>query len=228
MEYLLLLLTALWLGLVTSFSPCNLPVSVAAVSFIAGHATGKRGMLLSGVLYTAGRCVTYAIIAFLIGWAIFNIPDASIFLSLYMNKVLGIILMLVGMHLLQLLPVSLPAVSIPDYFLQRAGGKGVLGSLLTGMILALAFCPVATALYFGSLIPMVLKMQGSFVLPVAFGIGTGLPVLLFSAVLAGGAQYLYRAGDRFSRMGHYIKIFTGVIIFLIGIYYVLKYLLIVI
>lgn len=228
MEYLLLLLTALWLGLVTSFSPCALPVSVAALSFIANNGAGKKDMILSGALYIAGRCITYTVIAFLIVWAVFKIPDASIFLSLYINKVLGIIFIMVGMHLLKLFPVNLPAVSIPDFVLKRAGGKGALGPLFTGMVLALAFCPVATALFFGSLLPMVLKTQANFALPVAFGIGTGLPVLIFSALLAGGAHYLNSAGERFSHFGNYIKSFTGVIIFLIGIYYVLKYLFMVI
>ncbi|PIX47848.1 MAG: cytochrome C biogenesis protein, partial [Armatimonadetes bacterium CG_4_8_14_3_um_filter_66_20] len=50
---------ALWLGVLTSISPCPLASNVAAISFVARDLTQPRRVLLSGLLYTLGRTVAY-------------------------------------------------------------------------------------------------------------------------------------------------------------------------
>jgi hypothetical protein len=42
--------------------------------------------------------------------------------------------------------------------------------------------PVSAALFFGGLIPIAVKAQSGLALPLIYGIGTGLPVLLFAFV----------------------------------------------
>ena len=66
--------------------------------------------------------------------------------------------------------------------------KGYVGSLLLGMLFALAFCPYSGVLFFGVLIPMVLKSNESLLLPPLFALGTGLPVIVFSFILAFSAK----------------------------------------
>ena len=47
-------LTAVWLGILTSISPCPLATNVAAMSFIGKELSSPRRVLLTGVLYTLG------------------------------------------------------------------------------------------------------------------------------------------------------------------------------
>ena len=62
--------------------------------------------------------------------------------------------------------------------------KGVWGSLLLGMLFAMAFCPTSGVLYFGMLIPMSAQATGGYLLPFVFAFATGLPVILVAWLLA--------------------------------------------
>lgn len=220
---LIILLSALWLGILTSISPCPLASNIAAVSFISQRITHKKIVFLSGALYTIGRSITYIAIGFLIVKALVDIPVLSGFLQKYMNKILGIVLILTGMILLELLPISLPSLSVSRKATKRLTEGGVLGALFLGILFALAFCPVSAALFFGGLIPAAIKAQSGFTLPIVYGVGTGLPVLLFAVLVSTGTEYVSKFYHRVTRLDFYTKKATGIIFILVGIYYVLLY-----
>jgi cytochrome c biogenesis protein CcdA len=71
-----------------------------------------------------------------------------------------------------------------ERFTEKFENKGLLGSFLIGVIFALAFCPYSGALYFGMLIPMTISSVDGLYLPIIFAFGTGLPVVLFTYLLA--------------------------------------------
>jgi cytochrome c-type biogenesis protein len=220
---LLFLASAIWLGILTSVSPCPLASNIAAVSFISRKFTQKNTVLLSGILYTIGRSLTYIVLGVLIVKTLVDIPVLSDFLQRYVNKILGIVLILVGMVLLDLLRIPLTLPSISDNVAEKLVDKGALGSLPLGILFALAFCPVSAALFFGGLIPIAVKAQSGIGLPLIYGIGTALPVLLFAFLVAAGAGYINNLYYRITRVEFYTKKVTGIIFILIGIYYALAY-----
>ena len=217
------LFTAIWLGILTSVSPCPLATNIAAVSFISRRITQRNIVFLSGVLYTLGRSLTYVVLGVLIVKTLVDVPILSDFLQRYINKILGIVLILIGMILLDLLriPLSLPSVS--ENIAKKLADKGALGSLPLGILFALAFCPVSAALFFGGLIPLAVKAQSGIGLPLIYGIGTGLPVLLFAFLVAAGTGYINNLYYRITRIEFYTKKVTGIIFILVGIYYTLAY-----
>jgi cytochrome c biogenesis protein CcdA len=220
---LIFLASAIWLGILTSVSPCPLASNIAAVSFISRKATQRNTVFLSGILYTLGRSLTYIVLGVLIVKTLVDVPILSDFLQRYINKILGIVLILIGMVLLELLriPLSLPPVS--EDIAKKLVDKGALGSLPLGILFALAFCPVSAALFFGGLIPIAVKAQSGITLPMIYGIGTGLPVLLFAFVIATGTGYINNLYHRITRVEFYTKKGTGVIFVVVGIYYALAY-----
>src|SRR4030043_413044 len=125
---LFFLASAVWLGILTSVSPCPLATNIAAVSFISRRITQKNTVFLSGILYTLGRSLTYIVLGVLIVKTLVDVPILSDFLQRYVNKFLGIVLILVGMVLLDLLriPLSLPSVS--ENITKKLIDKGSLGS----------------------------------------------------------------------------------------------------
>jgi cytochrome c-type biogenesis protein len=217
------LATAVWLGILTSVSPCPLATNIAAVSFISRRIAQRNTVFLSGILYTLGRSLTYIVIGVLIVKTLVDIPVLSDFLQRYINKILGIVLILVGMVLLDLLrlPLSLPSVS--EDAAKKLIERGAFGSLFLGMLFALAFCPVSAALFFGGLIPIAVKAQSGIGLPMIYGIGTALPVLLFAFLVAAGTAYINNLYHRVTRVEFYTKKVTGIIFILVGIYYALAY-----
>ncbi len=170
--------TALWLGILTSISPCPLATNIAAVSYIARRIDRPRLVLLSAFTYSLGRAVAYAAVSAVVVLGLLSVPGVSQFLQRYMNKLLGPLLVLVGMYLLGLLisfGVSTTAGS--DELRKKAAEGGVLGAALLGALFALSFCPVSAALFFGSLVPLSLQHGSKVVLPVVYGLGTALPVV---------------------------------------------------
>ncbi|MFA4918422.1 MAG: aromatic aminobenezylarsenical efflux permease ArsG family transporter [Thermodesulfovibrionales bacterium] len=225
MEDFLLASSALWLGMLTSVSPCPLATNIAAVSFISHRLTQRKVVFLSGILYTFGRSLTYIVIGVLIVKTLVDVPILSDFLQRYVNKILGIVLILVGMVLLDLLriPLSLPSVS--ENVAKKLIEKGVFGSLLLGILFALAFCPVSAALFFGGLIPIAVTAKSGIWFPLIYGIGTGLPVLLFAILVSTGTELVNRVYHGIARLEVYSKIVTGIVFIVVGIYYVLSHIL---
>ncbi len=215
--------TALWLGILCAISPCPLATNVAAISFVSFHVTDKKRVLLSGILYTLGRSAVYVVISILVVQAMVNTPWLSNFLQNDFNKIMGILLILVGLILLDIWKIDLPGFSPSQDLQERLDKAGMIGSFLLGGLFALAFCPVSAALFFGSLIPLAIQARSSIGYPLVFGIGTALPVIVFAVLIALGSGYVTRFYRGISRIEVIAKRATGVIFIAIGVYYVLTY-----
>jgi len=216
--------SALWLGILTSVSPCPLATNIAALSWIARTLSSPRQVLLTGVAYTVGRTVAYVALAALLTGSLLAIPDVSFWLELHMNKLLGPVLILVGLVLLGLVPLRLPGLSLGVGLEKRLGGAGLWGAGALGLVLALSFCPVSAALFFGSLLPLTLKSGSTLGLPLLYGLGTAAPVFFFGLLVALGARWVSRAFDRLAQAEKWARRITGVVFLLVGLRFCLNYL----
>lgn len=215
--------TALWLGILTSISPCPLATNIAAVSFIGKQLSRNRQMVISGLLYALGRMVAYVGLSSILVAGILSIPEVSNFLQKYMNKLLGPLLVIIGMFLLELVEFGFPSLFPGNRIKERAAKSGIWGSGLLGILFALSFCPISAALFFGSLIPLSVRYQSSFVLPSIYGIGSGLPVIVFAFLAAFGVRSVAAAFNRLTKIEWWVRRVTGIIFILTGIYYSLVY-----
>lgn len=224
MESLYLSITAaFWLGLLTSISPCPLATNIAAVSFIGKEVGNARRALVAGLLYTAGRCLTYAVLGMAFALTSLSAPLLSDFLQRRINSFLGPILILVGMVLLDLLKFQMGGSAWLEKLQGRVANLGLFGSLLLGALFAASFCPVSAALFFGSLIPLTIKAKSALLLPTIYGFATGLPLLAFSVLMVFGLSKLGSAYGSVASFEKYARIGTGVVFLLVGIYYSLVY-----
>ncbi len=215
--------SAVWLGILTSISPCPLATNIAAMSFIGKDLGSPLRVLLAGALYTIGRTIAYASLAALLLASVFAIPDVSFFLETYMSKLLGPILIIVGILLLDLVPIAFSASCVTGKLETRLRASGLAGAGLLGMLFALSFCPVSAALFFGSLIPLAVHHGSAVTLPSVYGIGTGLPVFVFAVLLALGAQRVGKAFHRLAAFEKWARKITAVIFIIIGIRFCLNY-----
>jgi cytochrome c biogenesis protein CcdA len=221
-DFLPAALSALWLGILTSISPCPLATNIAAVSFIGRRIGRTRVVLITGLLYTLGRILTYVLLGILIVTSVLSVPhEVSHLLQKYMNKILGPILIFVGMILLELINISLWGPGLSEKSQKRAESWGIFGAGLLGIVFALSFCPTSAALFFLSLIPLSVKFKSGFTLPALYGLGTGLPVLFFAVLIAFGAQSVGKAFNKLTQLEWWIRRITGVIFIVIGIYFCL-------
>lgn len=212
-------LSALWLGIMTSISPCALATNVATISFLAKKINHPSLVLVSGIAYTAGRTASYAALGFALIHSVLSIPQAAQFLQKYMMQALGPILIITGLVVLEVVKMRLPGLSLSEKHHYKLAQAGFTGAFLLGAVFALAFCPVSAALFFGSLIPLALNHKLGAMLPFVYGIGTGLPVLLFAVMISVGVSSLSRWFHKLTRLEYYMRIATGAIFVLAGLYY---------
>ncbi len=140
-----------------------------------------------------------------------------------MNKLLGPVLIIVGMVLLELIQLNISGSIVDEKVQAKAQRGGIWGAGLLGVVFALSFCPVSAALFFGSLIPLSIKYKSDFMLPALYGFGTGLPVFIFAVLMAFGARSIGKAFNKLTKFELWIRRGTGIIFILIGIYYCLVY-----
>ena len=215
------LVSAFWLGVLTSISPCPLATNIAAISFV-GRRVGSPGKVFSaGLLYTFGRALTYLVLGVLLVSSMLSAPSISHILQKYMNMLLGPLLIIVGMILLELISFNISGRGVSERMQKKVESLGVWGATLLGIVFALSFCPTSAALFFGSLLPLALKHESGIILPAVYGIATGLPVLVFAVLIAIGANKVAQVYNRIVAFERWARWITGVLFILIGIYYCL-------
>ena len=218
------LATALWLGILTSISPCPLATNIAAVSYISKRMSRTGLVFLSGIIYTFGRMLTYLILGILLVASLISVPELAYILQKHINQFLGPLLVITGIFLLGIIPLSFHGGGIREHMQKRVERYGVWGAGLLGIIFALSFCPVSAAIFFGSLIPLAVKHDSDIMMPLFYGLGTALPVFAFSLIIAFGARHLGKVFNRLSRFELRARHLTAVIFILVGVYYILIYL----
>jgi cytochrome c-type biogenesis protein len=211
--------SALWLGVLTSVSPCPLAANIAAMSYIGQEVGSRRRTLLAGLLYTIGRALSYAALAAVLVGGLLSIPDIALFLQAHMNRILGPLLVAVGLVLLDWVRLPGFGSQLYDRTGQRLVKAGLVGAMPLGVVLALAFCPVSAGLFFGGLIPLALEHRSSLWLPMLYGIGTGLPVVVFAVLVSAGLALAGSAFHRLQTVELWARRVTAMVVIVVGLYY---------
>jgi len=217
--YNLPVLTAFLIGILTSISPCPLATNITAIAYISKDIKTPRHTLLNGLFYTLGRGISYTILASLIYFGLSSFQIARIFQG-WGDKILGPILIVIGLIMFGIVKINFnnggEKIEKIKVWLSQ---KEYIGSLLLGVLFALAFCPYSGVLFFGVLIPLVLKSTESLLLPPIFALGTGLPVIVFSFLIAFSMQKVSKAFQIVQKVEKVMRYGVAVIFVGAGIYY---------
>ena len=220
-NYNIPILSAFVLGLMTSISPCPLATNITATAFISKNISNKKVVFLSGLVYSLGRAFSYTTIGLILffGASKFHVGR---FFQQNGEKFLGPLLIIVGLVMLNVIRLNfLGKSSFTEKLTDKLKGKGLFGSFLIGAIFALAFCPYSGALYFGMLIPMTISSVDGLYLPIVFALGTGLPVILFTYLLAFTAGSVGVFYNKISNIEKWMRKIAGVVFVITGVYYIL-------
>jgi len=215
-------ITAIVLGLMTAISPCPLATNISAIGFISRDIENRKRVFLNGLVYTLGRAISYTSIALALYFGA-NKMNISLLFQGWGEKLLGPMLIFIGLFMLNVIKISLPGISaLTDKIGEKSKGS-YWSTLLLGMLFALAFCPYSGVLYFAMLIPITVASASGLYLPILFAIATGLPIILFAWLLA------YAVGN-VSKMYNSIKTFelwfrrvVAVLFIGVGLYYIILF-----
>ena len=211
----MIFLSSLFLGILTSISPCPLATNIAAGSFIAKNISGPKLVLLNGVVYTLGRTLVYMLLSAVIVLGISSAPILSNGLQKYGIYLQIPLLILIGLVLLDIIKFNFKGFSVGQKSRKQISDLGLLGTFLLGCLFALMLCPVSAALFFGNLLQENTNPLSIFV----YGIGTGLPVLLFAFAIAFCVNKVAGLYNKISKAEVLLRKATGIIFILAGIYF---------
>jgi len=215
------ILAAFFLGLMTAISPCPLATNLASIAYISRNiSSSNRYTLWVGFIYTLGRMVAYTLIAFLIVFIGLNIQLISLELQRYGAYIIGPFLIVAGLIMLNLIRFDFSTKNNRiDSLQKKLSGNGLFGGFLLGMVFALTFCPLSAVLFFGMLIPLSLKTGDPVILPSLFAFGTGLPVIIFSFILAYSVSRLAQIINKVQIFEKYMRRLVSLIFIITGAYY---------
>lgn len=212
-------LTAFLIGILTSISPCPLATNITAVAFISKDINNPRNTILKGFIYTLGRGTTYMILSIIMYFGISSFQVSRIFEG-WGDKVLGVILISISLVMFGI--IKFPSVGKSEVLEKvklKIASKGNLGAFLLGMLFALAFCPYSGVLFFGVLTPLVLRTTEWILLPPLFALGTGLPVIIFSFLIAFSLQRVFKIFKVVSRIEKVVRYVVASTFLIVGVYY---------
>ena len=212
--------TALWLGILTAISPCPLATNIASISILAKNIESPIKTVLQGIIYTIGRSLSYIVLAVVIINSLVSTPVIIEYLDKYLNKTLGIILIILGMIISGIIKFNVNIKLANNSLIENLKKSGIIGVFLLGCIFALSFCPVSAGIYFGGLIPISIEANSKFILPIAYGLGTGLPVLIFAILVAFSTNLVGKIYHNINKIEQWFRKITGIIFIIAGIYHV--------
>ncbi|MCK5122855.1 MAG: sulfite exporter TauE/SafE family protein [Candidatus Pacebacteria bacterium] len=218
-SYNIPLLTAFLLGVLTSISPCPLATNITAIAYISREIKTVKNTLLNGFYYTLGRGISYTLLATLIYFGLSSFKISNIFQG-WGDKILGPILIIIGLIMFGIIKINIGSHNEKIEKLKEwLATKGYIGSLLLGILFALAFCPYSGVLFFGVLIPLILNSSESLFLPPIFALGTGLPVIIFSFLIAFSMQKVSQAFQIVQKVERVMRYAVASVFLISGVYY---------
>jgi cytochrome c-type biogenesis protein len=212
-------ITAMILGLMTAISPCPLATNISAIGFISRDLVNRKRVFINGLVYTLGRAISYTGLAVILFFGA-NKMNVSMLFQGWGEKLLGPLLIVIGLFMLNVIKINLPGVHKLTDKIGESGKGSYWSTLLLGMVFALAFCPYSGVLYFAMLIPMTIASASGLYLPVIFAIATGLPVILFAWLLAYAVGNVGKLYNHIKTFELWFRRVIAVLFIGVGIYYI--------
>lgn len=214
-------LTAFILGLLTAVSPCPLATNITAIGFISKDIESRNRTFMLGLLYTLGRIVSYSLLGALLIWMLrrgMDTFDLQSEVSQWGELLLSPILIVMG--LLMLFGDKLPLSRFGFNASERSERlRGAWGSLLLGVLFAMAFCPTSGLFYFGMLIPMSASAAGGYALPAVYALATGLPVVAVAWIIAYSMSNIAGFYHKMQVFQKWLNCVVAVLFIIVGLYY---------
>lgn len=206
-----LLALALVGGVVTSFTPCVLPVIPLTLAFI-GVKHRRRGNLMRALMLVIGMVAMYSFLGFLVASLGFQL--GFLFQSRFFVLLLALFFFIFSLGLFEIIPFHLPP-KLHHKFAQM-GGEGPLGAFVAGLTVGLIASPCVGPLI-GPLLLIAARSQDrfyGFLLLLSYGIGMGL---LFLLLASGFAEI--NAKLKSGKWTHFLKRGMAVLMLVPALYY---------
>jgi cytochrome c biogenesis protein CcdA len=175
------ILASLILGLIGALAPCQLTGNIGATTFYGNRSLQTKNQWVEIGFFVLGKIVVFSVLGMAV-WILGRgfqdvLPDYFSFF----RKLMGPLFIIIGFVLAGVFKLRWLG-SLTKWIPNRSK-EGKLGSFLMGVSFSIAFCPTMFALFFFTLMPIVLTSSYGALLPSVFAIGTSVPVLVFAGIV---------------------------------------------
>ncbi len=213
------LLTAFLLGLLMILDPCTLFTSIAAVGYINKEISNKRRVLCTGAMFVLGKLVTYVLLAipFIMGAQTEGIKHwlnhwSEPLLATFMI-ICGVVLLFTGSHHHD------HDHGVKKWIQSIDSQSSGLWAFMLGIFFAIAFCPHRFIFFFNMInLSVALPTSWNWLLPVVFGIATGIPIMIIAWLISYSAISMDKLNDRIHGIQKWIRYMSAALFIGFGIY----------
>ena len=217
LEINLPLASAILFGLIGSSSPCQVTTNASAAAFLARDGASAGRLSRQAMAFVAGKIVVYTLLGLAVSAAGQQFSQAQVPMAVLARKILGPVMIVLGLYLLRVLPLRFALGSGLSARLESAARGSRAGAFLLGAAFALAFCPTLFLLFFGLTIPMMSSSPVAGMLyPGAFALGTVLPLLAVLGLVGLGLGSAGSLSARLRRYSSYLPVAAGLVFLLAG------------
>lgn len=218
-SYNIPMLTAFLLWIITSINPCPLATNITAIAYISKQLNSIKLTMLHSIVYALWRVFSYTFVIVLIlyGFSSFNI--AKIF-QWYWDKIIGPILLLIWLIMIDIVKIPYFKWSSKlDKLKESLKSKWYLWTFLLWALFAIAFCPYSWVVFFGILIPFIIKSSFPVWLTILYWIWTALPVMIFAIIIAFSIKHISKMFNLVWLLEKYVRYFIAITFILVWAYY---------
>lgn len=209
------ILSAFILGTVGAVAPCQFTGNIGAIT-VYGNQSLQRNVEWRGVFFfILGKIFVFTSFGLLI-WVVGNEVKETLLLSFpWLRRLVGPLMIVIGLFMLGVIRFhkTVSFGSIPKRFQE----KGSLGAFLMGVSFTLGFCPTMFSLFFVTLMPMATAVSYGALLPVVFAIGTSVPLLIAIFLiwyLDLGGKFIKKKG---MKLGRFVQRMAGITLLILGV-----------
>ena len=182
------LFSVLIFGLIGATSPCQLTTNAGALAYVARAGGGRGSAAVNAFAYLLGKLLVYTLVGVAVILAGRQLAQSAIPVIVVARKVLGPLMIFMGLYVLGLIPVRFSLGRGITGWLETRAGPGTGGAFVLGIAFSFAFCPTLFLLFFTLTIPLALASPIGVVYPGVFALGTSLPLLVLAALLVTGIK----------------------------------------
>lgn len=213
------ILTALLLGFLMILDPCTLFTSIAAIGYIDKEIGNRRKVLTNGLMFVLGKLVTYVLLAcpFLMGAQTEGVQHllehwGEPLLAAFM-LICGVLLLFAGRHHHE------HDHGLSKWLKNADSRSSWLWSFMLGIFFAIAFCP-HRLVYFFTMVDLAITLPATWnwLLPIVFGLGTGLPIMIIAWLISYSAVSVSTLTARLQSVEKWIRYISAVLFIGFGIY----------
>ncbi len=216
-------ISAVLLGLLGAAAPCQLTQSVGMIA-VLGRTEAGRPRWRATLSYLAGKALVYTSLGLLAVAVGASLSELSIPIFVAARKVLGPLMMVIGLGMIGVLRFSwAPGHGLAMRLRQTLRRRGEGTPFLLGVAFGFAFCPTLFALFFGLLIPLALSRPEGLVYPALFALGTALPLVTILSVLSIGGGSLRGYVQQVGHAQRVLAVLAGVVLVMVGLHDTLLY-----